>query len=47
MRDGLVLTGLDFIGSQLLEINVFSTGGLWNAEEFSGEDFSDYVIQHL
>ena len=47
MRDGLALTGLDFIGSQLLEINVFSTGGLWNAEEFSGEDFSDYVIQHL
>ncbi len=47
MVDGLSLTGLDFIGSQLVEINVFSTGGLWNAEQFSGQNFADYIIQNL
>ncbi|MEA5464658.1 hypothetical protein [Leptothoe sp. PORK10 BA2] len=45
VQDGLALVGLDFIGDQLIEINVFSTGGLRHAEQFTGQSFSDYIIQ--
>ncbi|MDA0267334.1 MAG: hypothetical protein O3A14_10335 [Cyanobacteria bacterium] len=44
LQDGLFLAGLDFIGSQLVEINVFSTGGLRNAEQFTGEAFASFII---
>ena len=47
MRDGLFLVGLDFIGAQLVEINVFSTGGLQNAQKFTGKDFCGYIIDDL
>ena len=47
VNDGLSIVGLDFIGSQLIEINVFSTGGLRDAERFTGESFTDHIIQHL
>ena len=47
MRDGLFLVGLDFIGAQLVEINVFSTGGLQNAQKFTGKDFCAYIIDEL
>jgi glutathione synthase len=44
VADGLDLVGLDFIDDQLLEVNVFSTGGLRDAERFTGMDFSDRII---
>ncbi len=47
VRDGLFLVGLDFIGAQLVEINVFSTGGLHNAQKFTGKDFCGYIIDDL
>ena len=47
VRDGLLFVGLDFIGAQLVEINVFSTGGLRDAERFTGESFTDFVMQQL
>lgn len=47
MNDGLSIVGLDFIGSQLIEINVFSTGGLRDAERFTGKSFADHIIQQL
>lgn len=31
-EDGLYLVGLDFAGDKVLEVNVFSTGGFWDAE---------------
>ena len=43
--DGLFLVGLDFIGSQLLELNVFSTGGLRDAERFTGASFAEHIIR--
>jgi glutathione synthase len=43
--DGLLLVGLDFMGGQLLEINVFSTGGLRDAERFTGKAFAEHIIQ--
>lgn len=45
VSDGLFLVGLDFIGSQLLELNVFSTGGLRDAERFTGAAFAEHIIQ--
>ncbi|MGB3296810.1 MAG: hypothetical protein WBA76_00975 [Phormidesmis sp.] len=45
--DGLFLVGLDFIGAQLVEINVFSTGGLHNAQKFTGKNFCAYIIDEL
>ena len=45
VSDGLFLVGLDFIGNQLMEINVFSTGGLLHAERFTGMAFAERVIE--
>jgi glutathione synthase len=45
--DGLQLVGLDFMGDQLLEVNVFSTGGLRDAERFTGKSFSDRIVKSL
>lgn len=47
VADGLFLVGLDFIGAQLVEINVFSTGGLRDAEKFTGAAFANRIIQVL
>jgi glutathione synthase len=43
-RDGLDLVGVDFISDQLVEINVFSTGGLYGAQNFTGKDFCKHII---
>ena len=45
VTDGLYLAGLDFIGAQLVELNVFSTGGLRDAEKFTGAAFAEQIIQ--
>ncbi len=45
VSDGLFLVGLDFIGSQLLELNVFSTGGLRDAERFTGKAFAEHIVR--
>lgn len=47
VQDGLFLVGLDFMNNLLIEINVFSTGGLWDASRFTGQDFSQYIIHYL
>lgn len=46
-RDGLFLVGADFIGDKIIELNVFSTGGLRDAERFSGVDFCKEIIDAL
>ena len=43
-EDGMFLSGLDIVGDKLMEINVFSPGGLIHASEFHGVDFMDEVI---
>lgn len=45
--DGLWLVGMDLIGDRLVELNVFSTGGLRDAERFTGVDFSAHIIENL
>lgn len=42
--DGMFLVGLDIVGDKLMEINVFSPGGLIHASEFHGVDFLEEVI---
>jgi glutathione synthase len=46
-RDGLFLVGVDFIVDQIIEVNVFSTGGLRDAERFSGRDFCEAILAAL
>ncbi len=46
-HDGMFLVGLDIVGSKLMEINVFSPGGLENAEDFEQVDFSREVISAI
>ncbi len=45
VQDGLFLVGLDIAGGVLLEVNVFSPGGLGSIERTSGVDFSPDVVE--
>lgn len=47
VEDGMFLVGLDIVGSKLMEINVFSPGGLGSARQFEGVNFADAVIEAL
>lgn len=47
VADGMFLVGLDIVGDRILEINVFTPGGLQNLEKLSGVDFSSSVIESL
>lgn len=46
-REGLFHVGVDFVGGQILELNVFSPGGLFPAERIYKRDFGGAVIQAL
>ena len=47
VEDGMFLVGLDIVGSKLMEINVFSPGGLGSARQFEGVNFAHAVIEAL
>ena len=47
VQDGMFLVGLDIVGDKLIEINVFSPGGLGSALKFTKINFSKYVIHAL
>ena len=47
VQDGMFLVGLDIVGNKLMEINVFSPGGLDGASHLEGVDFNKAVIQAL
>ncbi len=47
VQDGMFLVGLDIVGDKLMEINVFSPGGLGSAQKFEGVNFSRGVIHAL
>ncbi len=47
VQDGMFLVGLDIVGDKLMEINVFSPGGLGSAQKFTKINFSKYVINAL
>lgn len=47
VQDGMFLVGLDIVGDKLMEINVFSPGGLGSAQKFTKVNFTKYVIGAL
>lgn len=47
VQDGMFLVGLDIAGGKIIEVNVFSPGGLEMAERFTGKDFSGPVLDAL
>lgn len=47
LLDGMFMVGLDIVGDKLMEINVFSPGGLRGASKLEGVDFSEPVIRAI
>ncbi len=47
VEDGMFLAGIDIVGDKLMEVNVFSPGGLRSASEFTGVDFASVVVDAL
>jgi glutathione synthase len=47
VRDGMFLVGLDIVGDKLMEINVFSPGGLGSAQVQEDVDFTETVIEAI
>ncbi len=47
MSDGMFLVGLDIVADKLIEVNVFSPGGLGSSSEFAGVNFARAVIEDL
>jgi glutathione synthase len=47
VQDGMFLVGLDIVGDKLLEINVFTPGGLNNLSQMYETDFTQTVIAAL
>ena len=44
IQDGMFMVGLDIAGGILLEVNVFSPGGIGGIKEMTGVDFAPDVI---
>jgi glutathione synthase len=47
VQDGMFLVGLDIVGDKLMEINVFSPGGLGSALMFEKVNFAHGIIKSL
>ncbi len=47
VEDGMFLVGLDIVGDKLMEINVFSPGGLGSAQKFEKTNFTLAVLEAL
>jgi glutathione synthase len=47
IADGMFLVGLDIVGDKLMEVNVFSPGGLGSCESIYKAKFADVVIDAL
>lgn len=47
VEDGLFFVGADIVGDKVLELNVFSPGGLGSPEVLTGVDFAPAVIEAM
>lgn len=47
LADGMFLVGLDIVGDKLMEVNVFSPGGLGSCQALYDENFAPAVIEDL
>ena len=45
--NGIRLAGVDLIAEKIIEFNVFSTGGLFDCQQFTGLDFSAKIVDAL
>jgi glutathione synthase len=45
IQDGMFLVGLDIVGDKLIEVNVFSPGGIGSSSVFSRVDFARVIIE--
>ena len=41
---GIALAGIDLVGDKIIEMNVFSTGGLFDAQRFYERDFVSAIV---
>ena len=46
-QDGLFLVGIDMVGDKIMEVNVFSPGGLLSAETFNNVNYSEVIIKNI
>lgn len=46
-KDGMFLTGLDVVGNKLMEINIFSPGGIGTASKLNDVDFHEPIIRAI
>ena len=47
VADGMFLAGLDIVGDKLMEINVFSPGGLGSCQALQEVDYAPVIIEEL
>ncbi len=47
IADGMFLVGLDIVGDKLMEVNVFSPGGLGSCQSLYGVDFAPAIIEDI
>ena len=47
VADGMFLVGVDVVGDKLMEVNVFSPGGLGSCQRLYGANFAEAVIHDL
>ena len=47
INDGMFVAGLDIVGDKIMELNLFSPGGLWSAERLEGESFAKVMIEAI
>ena len=47
VADGMFLVGLDIVGDKLMEVNVFSPGGLGSCQSLYGHDYAPPIIEDL
>ena len=47
IADGMFLVGLDIVGDKLMEVNVFSPGGLGSCQKLYGINFADAVVSAI
>lgn len=47
VSDGMFLVGLDIVGDKLMEINVFTPGGLGSSQNIYDVDFTPRIIEEL
>jgi glutathione synthase len=46
-NDGMFMAGLDIVGDKIMELNLFSPGGLWGSEQLEKEKFAQVMIASI